>query len=94
MTGSAILATAIMLAQLCLGVAMACAVYRMIRGPRAQDRVLGLDTLYINGMILLLTFGIMRSTTLYFEAALVIGLLGFVGTMALAKFLMRGEVIE
>ena len=94
MTGSAILAATIMLAQLCLGVAMACAAYRMIRGPRAQDRVLGLDTLYVNGMILLLTFGIMRGTTLYFEAALVIGLLGFVGTVALAKFLMRGEVIE
>ena len=94
MTGPVILSTAIMLAQLCLGVAMACAAYRMIRGPRAQDRVLGLDTLYVNGMILLLTFGIMRGTTLYFEAALVIGLLGFVGTLALAKFLMRGEVIE
>ena len=94
MTGPVILSTAIMLAQLCLGIAMACAAYRMIRGPRAQDRVLGLDTLYVNGMILLLTFGIMRGTTLYFEAALVIGLLGFVGTLALAKFLMRGEVIE
>ena len=56
--------------------------------------MLSLDTLYVNAMLLLLTFGIHSGTTLYFEAALVIALLGFVGTVALAKFLMRGEVIE
>jgi len=81
-------------AQLMITLAMACAAFRMFRGPRAQDRVLGLDTLYVSGMILLLLFGIQSGRTLYFEAALIIGLLGFVGTMALAKFLMRGEVIE
>jgi len=81
-------------AQLLLAFAMACAALRMFQGPRAQDRVLGLDTLYVNAMILLLLFGIQSGSTLYFEAALVIGLLGFVGTVALAKFLMRGEVIE
>ena len=63
-------------------------------GPRAQDRILGLDTLYVNAMLMLVTFGIRTGSTLYFEAALVIGLLGFVWTVALAKFLMRGEVIE
>ena len=63
-------------------------------GPRAQDRVLGLDTLYLNAMLLILTFGIRSGSTIYFEAALVIALLGFVSTVALAKFLMRGEVIE
>jgi multicomponent K+:H+ antiporter subunit F len=73
---------------------MAIAVFRMIRGPRAQDRVLGLDTLYVNAMLLLLSFGIRTGSTHYFEAALVISLLGFVSTVALAKFLMRGEVIE
>jgi multicomponent K+:H+ antiporter subunit F len=66
----------------------------MLRGPRAQDRVLGLDTLYVNAMLLILTFGIRSGSTIYFEAALVIALLGFVSTVALAKFLMRGEVIE
>jgi multicomponent K+:H+ antiporter subunit F len=66
----------------------------MLRGPRAQDRVLGLDTLYLNAMLLILTFGIQSGSTIYFEAALVIALLGFVSTVALAKFLMRGEVIE
>ncbi len=77
---------------LCL--AAGCAVFRLFRGPRAQDRVLGLDTLYVNAMLLLLTFGIRTGSTLYFEAALIIALLGFVSTVAIAKFLMRGEVIE
>ncbi|MGD9742569.1 MAG: K+/H+ antiporter subunit F [Dongiaceae bacterium] len=82
------------LAQIMLALAMACAVFRLLRGPRAQDRVLGLDALYVNAMLLLLTFGIRSGSTLYFEAALVIALLGFVGTVALVKFLLRGEVIE
>lgn len=85
---------AITAAQLLLGVAMLCAIWRLLIGPRAQDRVLGMDCLYINAMLLLLTFGIQTGRTLYFEAALIIGLLGFVSTVALSKFLMRGEVIE
>ena len=88
------LALAITLAQVMLGLAMGFAAWRIFRGPRAQDRILGLDTLYVNTMPLLLTFGIQTGRTLYFEAALIIALLGSVGTMALAKFLMRGEVIE
>lgn len=93
MTGL-MLGWAITAAQTMLGLAMMCAAYRMLAGPRAQDRVLGLDTFYVNAMLMLLTFGIQTSRTVYFEAALVIALLGFVGTVALAKFLMRGEVIE
>jgi multicomponent K+:H+ antiporter subunit F len=73
---------------------MVFAVVRLLRGPHAQDRVLALDTLYVNAMLLVLTFGIRSGTSLYFEAALVIGMLGFVSTAALAKFLLRGEVIE
>ena len=88
------LAWAITAAQVLLGLAMACATFRIAAGPRAQDRVLGLDTLYVNAMLMLLAFGIQTGRTLYFEAALIIALLGFVGTVALAKFLMRGEVIE
>jgi multicomponent K+:H+ antiporter subunit F len=81
-------------AQILLGLAMLLALLRLLRGPRAQDRVLALDTLYVNGMLLVLALGIRQGTTLYFEAALVIGMLGFVSTAALAKFLLRGEVIE
>ncbi|HEY4250185.1 MAG TPA: K+/H+ antiporter subunit F [Roseomonas sp.] len=90
----ALLTWSLLIAQVMLGVAMGCAAWRMLRGPRAQDRVIGLDTFYMNGMLLLLTFGIRSGTVLYFEAALIIAILGFVGTAALAKFLMRGEVIE
>lgn len=82
------------LAQLMLVVAMSFAAGRVLRGPRAQDRVLGMDTLYLNGMLLIVSGGIRRGDALYFEAALLIGLLGFTATVALAKFLMRGEVIE
>lgn len=84
----------ITVAQIMLGLAMCCTIYRLIAGPRAQDRILGLDTLYVNAMLMLITFGIRTGSTLYFEAALIISLLGFVATVALAKFLMRGEVIE
>ncbi|GEO39775.1 multicomponent K+:H+ antiporter subunit F [Skermanella aerolata] len=89
-----LLGWSVFLAQILLGLAMACATYRLLRGPRAQDRVLGLDTLYVNATMLLLTFGMRSGSTLYFEAALIIALLGFVATAAMAKFLMRGEVIE
>ena len=90
----AMLGWAITAAQVMLGLAMVCATIRMLIGPRAQDRILGLDTLYMNAMMMLLSFGIQTGRTLYFEAALIIALLGFVGTVALGKFLMRGEVIE
>ncbi|MBD9652328.1 K+/H+ antiporter subunit F [Ensifer sp. PDNC004] len=84
----------ILVAQIMLGLAMAFAFYRMVRGPRAQDRILGLDTLYINAMLMLLTFGIRTANSLYFESALIVALIGFVSSIAFGKFLMRGEIIE
>jgi multicomponent K+:H+ antiporter subunit F len=89
-----VLSWALFAAQIMLAMALMLASYRIIHGPRAQDRILGLDTLYVNAMLLTVTFGIRTGSSLYFEAALVIGLLGFTATVALAKFLMRGEVIE
>jgi len=89
-----ILHWSLLLAQLFLGMAMIAATYRMIRGPRAQDRILALDAFYVAAMLMLVLFGIRVGSSVYFEAALVIGILGFVSTVALAKFLMRGEVIE
>ena len=91
---AAVLGFAVALAQLALAVALALATMRMIRGPRAQDRVLALDTLYVTAMLLLVTLGMRTGSVFFFEAALVIATLGFVATVALAKFLMRGEVIE
>jgi multicomponent K+:H+ antiporter subunit F len=89
-----ILVWSITFSQGCLALAMVLAALRMSRGPRAQDRVLALDTLYACSMLMMMVFGIRTGKDLYFEASLVIGMLGFVATVALAKFLMRGEVIE
>ena len=89
-----LLNAALVIGQLFLSIAMICASVRLMRGPRAHDRVLALDTLYVDAMLLMLVFGMQTRTTYYFEAALAIGMLGFVATVALAKFLLRGEVIE
>ncbi|MEO5812066.1 MAG: K+/H+ antiporter subunit F [Rhodanobacter sp.] len=89
-----LLNAAIIASQILLLLGMGCSLVRMVRGPRAQDRVLALDAFYVSAMILLLTIGIRTGSLLYVEAGLIIALLGFVGTFALAKFLMRGEVIE
>ena len=91
---ASILSLAVGLAQVLLAAAIVLAAVRMILGPRAQDRVLALDTLYAETMLLFLTLGIQTGTVYFFEAALAIAALGFVATLALAKFLMRGEVIE
>lgn len=84
----------IFVSMILLALAMICSAFRILRGPRAQDRVLGFDSLSGTAMLLLLIFGIRSESTLYFEAALIVALLGFVGTLALSKFLLRGEVIE
>lgn len=77
-----------------LAVAMLCAVYRLLAGPTAQDRIMALDCLYLNGMLMMLVLGIVYASDVYLEAALLIALFGFVSSTALAKFLLRGEVIE
>lgn len=89
-----IIVTAAWIAHAALAIAMALCAWRMIVGPRAQDRILALDSLYVTAMLQLLTFGVRTGTSVYFEAALIIGMLGFIATVSLAKFLMRGEVIE
>ena len=66
----------------------------LLRGPELVDRLLALDTMYINSIALLLVYGIYVSTQLYFEAALLIAMLGFVSTVAVCKFMLRGDIIE
>jgi len=68
--------------------------WRLIRGPSLPDRILALDTLYVNAIALLVLLGIHLLSALYFEAALLIALMGFVGTVALCKYLLRGDIIE
>lgn len=89
-----LLAWALTLAQLFMAIAVLCGGVRVVIGPRAQDRVLGVDTVYTNTLLLILTFGIRHGTAIYLEAALIMAICGFVATAALSKFLMRGEVIE
>jgi len=91
---SLFLGFAVDFASLCVTLAMLFALARLFVGPSAQDRVLALDTFYVNGMLMLLVLGIRSASTAYFDMALLIALFGFVGSMALAKFLLRGEVIE
>ena len=85
---------ALPLALFMLALAMGCALIRLLKGPSAQDRVLALDCMYLNGMLLMLVLGIQYGSSNYFEAALLVALFGFVGSTAMAKFLLRGEVIE
>ena len=68
--------------------------WRLLRGPSAIDRVLALDSLYITVVALVILLGLQRRTSLLFEAALIVALLGFVSTVALARYLSRGDVIE
>lgn len=89
-----ILSWALPLALLLLTLAMACALVRLLKGPSAQDRVLALDCMALCGTLIMLVLGLRHGSKNYFEAALLLALFSFVGTMAMAKFLLRGEVIE
>lgn len=77
-----------------IGLAFCLNLVRLIRGPSIADRVLALDTLYINGLALLVIFGIAIDSRVFFEAALLIALFGFFSTVVISKYLLRGDVIE
>jgi multicomponent K+:H+ antiporter subunit F len=77
-----------------VSLALALSLLRLLLGPDAPDRILALDTLYINAIALLILFGLMQGSALYFEAALLIAVMGFVGTVALSKYLLRGDIME
>lgn len=89
-----IISTALVYSQIMLAIAGCFASLRLLKGPRAQDRVLGLDTLYITAMLMFVVTGMRLGSIFFFEAAMVIGVIAFTATVALAKFLFRGEVIE
>lgn len=77
-----------------LALALLLAVWRLLRGPSVSDRILALDTIYINALALLIVFGVRLNDPLFFEEALLIGLLGFVGTVSFAKYVLRGDIID
>lgn len=78
----------------CYALASVLVLLRLLRGPRAQDRVFALDLLYVHAMLMVMVVGLRHQSDRYFEAALLIVLFGFVSSAAMAKFILRGEVIE
>ncbi|MFY8135416.1 MAG: K+/H+ antiporter subunit F [Aquimonas sp.] len=74
--------------------ALALAGWRLLRGPAVEDRILAIDTMYINTIALLMLLGMWLRSDIYFEAVLVIAMLGFVGTLALSRYAMRRDIIE
>jgi len=77
-----------------VGVAMLLSLWRLLRGPTAPDRILALDTLNISAIAQLIMFGMLLETEIYFEAALIIAMLGFVGTVVLSKYVIRRDIVE
>lgn len=77
-----------------VALAMLMSLYRLLRGPSVPDRILGLDTLYVNTIAALMLFGMQQRTAIYFEAALVIAMLGFVSTVVLSKYVLRRDIME
>ncbi len=88
------LSIAVSLAFGLVAAALALSLWRLLRGPDKPDRILALDTLYVNAIAILVLLGIHLDSSLYFEAALLIAMMGFVGTIALSKYLLRGDIIE
>ena len=85
---------AIWIASALIGAALLLNLYRLLRGPDLPDRIIALDTAYINALALLVLFGIQQNSRAYFEIALLMAMVGFVGTAMLAKYLLRGDIIE
>ena len=85
---------AIITAMLMFTVSVLLNLYRMVRGPDLPDRILTLDSLYVNAIAMIILLGLFLSSTLFFEAAMLIAMMGFVGTVAVCKYLLRGNIIE
>lgn len=77
-----------------LSLSLLLCLWRLWRGPSLPDRIMALDALYIIVVALLVLLGIDFNTTAYFEAALLIALIGFISTVALCKYILRGDIIE
>jgi len=85
---------AVVIALPIIGVAMLLSLWRLIRGPTAPDRVLAIDTLYVSTVAQLILFGMHLDSSLYFDAALIIAMLGFVGTVVMSKYVIRRDIVE
>ncbi|MBP7342190.1 MAG: K+/H+ antiporter subunit F [Deltaproteobacteria bacterium] len=88
------LSNAILISLAIMSAAAALNMLRLLKGPDLPDRILALDTLYINALAIIILLGLYLASDLFFEAALIIAVMGFVGTVAVAKHLLRGDIIE
>ncbi len=94
MTGNMFIETSIVVCMHMVGVAMLLAVWRLLRGPTVPDRILALDTLSVTAIAQLMLFGMHLDSPIYFEAALIIAMLGFVSTVVLSKYVLRRDIVE
>ncbi|GGE18931.1 multisubunit potassium/proton antiporter, PhaF subunit [Gemmobacter megaterium] len=78
----------------CFGLGLLMNLYRAAIGPTVPDRVLALDTMVINVIALMILYGIWQGTAMYFEASLLFAMTGFISTVAYARFMLRGNIIE
>lgn len=78
----------------CFGVALLLTLYRVVTGPTSADRILALDTMVINVIALIILYGVYQGVAVYFEAAMLIAMVGFVSTVAYCRFILRGDIIE
>lgn len=85
---------AVMFGFLCLALALLLNLWRLLRGPTIGDRIAALDTMVINAIAAIVLFGIAQADDLYFEAAMLLAMVGFVGTVAYCKFVLRGDIVE
>lgn len=89
-----VLAVALDLALAAIAVSLLLCGWRLLHGPTPTDRIIALDTLYLNAVAVVLLLGIRLRSDVLFEAALIVAMLGFVSTVALARYISRGDVIE
>ena len=94
MTGFEVIQTTLVVCMHVVGLAMLLALYRLLKGPSVPDRILALDTLFVAAIAQLMLFGMHLDTAVYFEAALIIAMLGFVGTVVLSKYVLRRDIVE
>lgn len=88
------IAYALLFALGCFGLGLVLNLWRLARGPSSADRILALDTMVINVIALLVLYGIVQGTAVYYEAAMLVAMVGFVSTVAYCRFILRGNIIE
>ncbi|MBM1218963.1 K+/H+ antiporter subunit F [Ponticoccus sp. SC2-23] len=88
------ISAALLFAFACYTLGLIFNLWRITRGPDAADRILALDTMVINVIALLILYGILEGTAVYYEASMLVAMVGFVSTVAYCRFMLRGDIIE